>query len=100
MFDKEAAKMRRHDNKERVSDLTARLLSYYSDPNKKGRVLKGLCKYCSYINTARIGGSAITFRACANCGDEMSFGNTCVDILCAKCAVEIGHCAHCGQKLD
>jgi hypothetical protein len=97
---KENGKQQKHINKMYVTDLTARLLSYYSDPNKKGRQESGLCKCCAYVNTGRIGGTAITHHNCDNCGVEMHFGNTCTDKLCRKCAVEIQHCKHCGQKLD
>ena len=100
MFDKEYARNQKFNNKERIDRLTVGLLNYYSDPNKKGRLAKGLCRCCAYVDTSRIGGAAITMRRCDNCGEEMSFANTCTDMLCQKCAVELKHCAHCGQKLN
>jgi hypothetical protein len=96
----ENAKQRKHLNKEYVNKQTAGLLGYYSDPNKKVRLASGLCKYCYYIKTNRIGGAAMTSRKCDCCNEDMMFGSTCTDSLCLKCALEIKHCKHCSQKLD
>lgn len=96
----ERARNTKYLNKEHISKMTAGLIGYYADPEKRIRLNDGLCKYCYYVQTSRIGGCAITHRNCDNCGDEMVFGNTCTDVLCKKCAVEIGYCKHCGQKLD
>jgi len=88
-------------NKGYIDSITAKLIKYYSDPDKKKRIKEEhLCKSCYYVETSRIGGSAITTVICANCNTEMTFGNTCVDILCDKCAEELKVCKHCGQKMD
>jgi len=100
MFNKEMAKQRKYDNKDHIDKMTTRLLNYYLDPNKKGRLATGLCKHCGYIVIERIGGAAITMKNCEECGEEMVFSNTNTDRLCQKCAVEVKHCKHCGQKLD
>lgn len=100
MFDKEYAKNQKTRNKEYIEKLTAKLLRYYSDDNREGRRARGLCKCCAYVRTDKIGGAAITKCNCENCGCEMVFGSTCIDKLCNDCAVEIGHCKDCGQKLD
>jgi len=88
-------------NKEYIDKTSAKLILYYSDPDKKIRIKeKHLCKFCYYANTSRIGGSAMTTVICANCDKELTFENTCVDILCDKCAEELKVCKHCGQKMD
>ena len=88
-------------NKQHIEKTSARLIQYYSDPDKKQRIKENhLCKYCNYFHTDRIGGSAMTTVICANCDEEMSFSNTCTDLLCDKCAEELKLCKHCGQKMD
>lgn len=88
-------------NKRYIEETTHNLLKYYSDLDKKVRIHeKHLCRSCYYVFNSRIGGSAITTVVCANCDDELTFGNTCVDILCDKCAGELKLCKHCGQKID
>lgn len=87
-------------NKLYIEKSTKELLLYYSDPDKKKRINESHeCRYCYYISS-RIGGSAITTVICANCDEELLFGNTCVDILCDKCAEKLKLCKHCGQKID
>lgn len=88
-------------NKMYIEKTTGKLLAYYADNEKKIRVNHiHLCKSCYYYNTDRIGGSAMTTSNCINCGQEMMFSNTCVDILCENCAKELKACKHCGQKMD
>jgi len=87
-------------NKSHIDEMTKKLLLYYSDPEKKIRLKeKHLCKYCNYV-MSRFGGAAMTTVECANCDEEKTFGSTCVDILCDKCAEELKLCKHCGQKID
>jgi hypothetical protein len=91
----------KYRNKQYIEDTSKKIILYYSDPDKKIRIQQEhLCKFCYYVNTSRIGGSAITTVICANCDVEITFGNTCVDILCDKCAEELNVCKHCGQKMD
>lgn len=97
---KENARNRKYYNKEHIDKLTAGLINYYSDPQKKARLAYGLCKYCFYVHNDRIGGAAITYHKCDNCGKEMNFGNTCTDNFCLECAIELKHCKHCGAKQD
>jgi len=96
LLDSLSAKVR---NKSYVDEITKNLLSYYADVEKKERKNKHLCRYCYYID-AKIGGFAITTVICANCDKEMSFKNTCVDVLCNECAEKLGLCKRCGQKMD
>lgn len=87
-------------NKSHIESMTHKLLLYYSDPDKKIRTKeKHECRYCYYV-VSRIGVSAITTVVCANCDKEITFGNTCVDVLCDECAEELNLCKHCGQKID
>lgn len=88
-------------NKNYIEELSGKLIQYYKDQNKKIRRNDEIqCKYCYYINTARIGGSAITTTNCRNCNEEMVFGNTCTDLFCGECGTELNLCSHCGAKLD
>lgn len=95
---KELNERARH--KEYVEGVSARLIQYYFDPNKSARKAKHLCKFCFYVETSRIGGCAITNTVCATCDTEMSFGNTCTDVFCEKCAEELKMCKHCGARMD
>lgn len=91
----------KHWNKKYIEETSAKLIKYYSDPDKKTRTKeKHLCRFCCYVNTSRIGGAAITTVICANCDEEMIFGSTCVDILCDECAGKLNTCKRCGQKMD
>lgn len=85
--------------KEYINKITLSALGFHSDNAKKNRLLSHLCKFCYYINTSRIGGCAITTVKCSKCEKEISFGNTCVDVLCRECAEEYKLCKHCGLKV-
>jgi len=97
---KESANEKNMRNREYVDKLSAKLIRYYSDPDKKGRLAKGLCKSCSYIFTDKIGGQAFTHKNCDACDVEMIFPNTCTNSFCLECAIELKYCRHCGQKMD
>lgn len=100
-FDKCIQLNAKANHKEYIDKITAKLISYYSDPNKKWRKEHNhLCKYCNYVNTDRIGGAMLTTVTCGNCGQEMTVANTCTDLLCDECAKELNCCKHCGQKMD
>ena len=87
-------------NKSYIESITNKLLAYYSDPNKKERIkVKHECRYCHYVRD-QIGFSAVTTVICSNCDKQMTFGNTCVDVLCDQCAEVLKLCKHCGQKID
>lgn len=90
-----------HYNKKRIQELTADLIKFYSDPDKKIRTQQKVeCKYCYYVYHYRIGGAAMTNVLCRICEKEMLFPSTCIDVLCKECAVEHKLCSHCGAKLD
>lgn len=72
---------------------------YKTDPDKKERLEYNLCPV-HYYNEDRVGGAVITKIECAICGKELSFSNTCVDMLCDKCASELNLCKHCGGDID
>jgi len=87
-------------HKGHIESTSARLIAYYSDPEKKQRKANGLCRYCYYFDTARIGGAAMTTTNCRGCDKDLHFGNTCTDDLCLECSVKLKLCKHCGGKPD
>ncbi len=70
------------------------------DAERKTRQDKGLCPYCYYARGMRIGGAAMTFRACGLCQSEQTYGSTVTDALCLPCAKKERLCKHCGGDLD
>lgn len=70
------------------------------DPEKKKRLSESLCKCCYYVDTMRVGGATITQIDCGICDKEMSFSNTCVDVICPECAKKHELCKHCGADID
>lgn len=88
-------------NRNYVEDMSKKLIEYYADKDKKIRINEEyLCRYCNYIHTIRIGGSAITTVICAYCDEHMTFSSTATDILCVSCADKFKLCKRCGQKID
>ena len=69
------------------------------DPDKKNRLEKSECVLCYYYY-GKIGGSVMTSTECGSCNKELSFGNTCVDVLCPECAKKYRVCRHCGADLE
>lgn len=94
------AKMESNKNNNRVDELSASLLAYYRDDDKKFRRMIALCRYHYYIDTSRIGGAAITTTNCQYCNEEVVFGNTCAGVYCEKCAKQLNVCRHCGARLE
>ncbi len=92
------AKSREH--KKRVDEKIAQLLAYTSDSDKPNRKSAHLCKYCHYVDTYRIGGSAITDKNCDACGEAMTFASTCTNKLCHKCSEKLNLCKRCGQRIE
>lgn len=87
-------------HKKYVERWATQLFAYYSDNDKEARKSKQECKYCYYINFARVGGSAMTVKHCESCDEKMLFSSTNTDKLCDKCSDELGLCKHCGQKIE
>lgn len=58
------------------------------------------CAYCATIGRGRVGCAAITHRPCGICGTDMSFSNTCTDVICPSCAKENKLCKHCGGDIE
>lgn len=71
-----------------------------NDPDKKQRLSECVCPVCYYRRVGRIGGARMTFSSCGGCSCRLSSGNTCVDVLCEKCAAERGCCKQCGGDLN
>lgn len=68
------------------------------DPDKEKRIKAKECVICFY--SSKVGGSVLTYHMCESCGKEMSFVNTCVDVLCEDCAEKMRLCKHCGADMD
>jgi hypothetical protein len=86
-------------NNARINKLTSGVFKYHSDSDKINRLDKGLCRYCYYINTDRIGGSVVTQFDCRICGKEEFYVNTDTDNFCLNCAIEHKLCKHCGAEI-
>lgn len=69
-----------------------------TDPNKDERLHAQQCRKCFY--TTSFGGAAITVSKCDNCGKEMTFGSTNVDVFCMDCAIKLNACRHCGNDVN
>jgi hypothetical protein len=69
------------------------------DSDRAKRHAKAECLACFYL-WGRIGGAAITTTQCGRCETEITFGNTCVDVLCLECAKRLGLCVHCGGDME
>ena len=70
------------------------------DPESKKRLVEAKCKPCFYLYQARIGGAAITDRACGICDANKTFSSTATDPICHKCADNNGLCVQCGGDID
>ena len=75
-----------------------RLDNMVKDPKKSWRSEVQLCKLCSYSDW--FGGQMITTTHCAECGKEMTFSSTNVDMYCIDCARKLNTCKHCGRPMD
>lgn len=69
-----------------------------TDPTRDERLRMQQCKKCFY--TTSFGGAAITVSKCDNCGKEMTFGSTNVDVFCMDCAIKLNACVHCGNDMN
>ena len=84
-----------------VNSVRKKLARYVLDQDVKTRISdKGLCKYCYYIETSRVGGSAMTTIHCPLCAEAMHFNSTSVDFVCKNCSATRYVCRRCGQKMD
>lgn len=70
-----------------------------NDSRRAERLKKHECKACFYIR-GKLGGAAMTHRACGICGEDQLYSNTNTDVLCRDCAVKHNLCKHCGGDLD
>ncbi len=73
------------------------LKNYRDDPHREYRkTTRGLCKFCFYLSTARIGGCAMVEGACGLCVDAITSTNTNLNVLCMPCGSRHGLCVRCG----
>jgi len=56
------------------------------------------CKVCYYCS--KIGGTAMTFIECSECGKQLNSCNTNIDIICKDCAKKMKVCKHCGADMN
>ena len=68
------------------------------DPKRNWRSEIQECKLCAY--SSQFGGQAITMSHCLECGREMIFPSTNVDVYCIDCARKLNKCKHCGNQMD
>ena len=96
-IDRVSIEQRNWRNKEHIKDIREKLAAFdsYKVTNKTD-----LCGYCATIMRGRIGGAAITNSECSLCKEDMMFSNTCVDVLCSKCALDNRLCKHCGADIE
>lgn len=69
------------------------------DPDKVKRKAAQKCIRC-YYDSARIGGAAMTERACGICDEPQTYGSTATDELCQACADRNLLCKQCGGDVD
>ena len=81
-----------------VQALLNRAEEIRSDARKNERVSKLECKACFYGQ--KIGGAAMTYRACMCCRTRVLYSSTNTDVLCVNCAGAHGLCKHCGGDLN
>lgn len=87
-------------NKSQVARMRERLTTFDTDPLITKRMEVHECKTCFYINSSRIGGSAMTLKNCNNCGKKEMYSSTVTNLYCLDCAKELGVCAYCSQDID
>lgn len=88
-----------HFNKDIIKHTLSLYEKFKKDPEKEQRYKEQECLVC-YYRSGRVGGSVVTSTECGKCETLMHFGNTCVDVLCKKCAKELRLCKHCGGDID
>lgn len=69
-----------------------------TDARKAERLARHECKGCFY--SSRLGGAAITQRACMSCAQMQTYGSTATDVLCMPCAQNGELCKHCGGDIE
>lgn len=84
-----------------VEERRAAIKAYDEDKSRKYRLEECLCKYCYYIMRGHtFAGQVITHADCRECGKEMVFPTTMIDVLCPECAKKLNLCKHCGATMD
>lgn len=69
-----------------------------TDPRRADRINNQECTPCFYLASG-LGGSRLTTKPCGICEAEISFGNTCTDVLCSACAKKNDLCKRCGGDI-
>ena len=94
------AKEKLYFNRKYVEKMDKKIKAFMHDENREERLEKQLCKTCMYINNDIMVMDAFTHSFCKNCGKEMVFVNSDIDIFCPECAKKLNICKHCGSALD
>jgi hypothetical protein len=73
-----------------------------TDNDKIARLRSHECISCYYTGKigGRIGGSAMTHKACMCCGQDQLYSSTNTDALCMTCAQKCDLCKHCGGDVQ
>lgn len=87
-------------NKRQVDRMREQLGTFDTDPLNTRRMEVHECKTCFYINSSRIGGSAMTLKNCNNCEKKEMYSSTVTNLYCLACAKDLGVCAFCSQDMD
>lgn len=99
IIDTVSVENRNYQWKDRIRHMADMVAKLTADQDRHIRRADCLCPYC-YYEKSRIGGATATYRQCAYCDDDVSNGNTNVDVLCRNCSKQAGLCRHCGADLN
>lgn len=88
-----------HFASQHLEDWIARAALAYSDLDRATRTERHECRWCYYGLSTRMGGAAMTTKACGSCGTAMTFPSTNTDRVCKPCGQELGICVHCGADI-
>jgi len=81
-------------------ETVVKALQWATDPQKKERLGKSLCRTCFYLHNRRIGGAAMTSQPCGVCAVSVTYCSTATDDLCLDCALKHELCKQCGADVQ
>ena len=97
-WDKAGINYRTDRTKLRIEVQKEWLQNIQNDPKRPERIARRECVVCFY--TTRICGQGFSPYRCRMCGQDEMWANTCVPVLCPRCARENSLCLHCGGDID
>lgn len=98
-IDHDSVQWATHLSQTHAEETLKKAMQYLQDLDKKKRLESAHCKHCYYIYNTRIGGAAMTSKACGVCARDMLFGSTATDPLCLDCGKTHELCIQCGGDL-